>query len=467
MNGKAAVSKDLNAKHKKILEALLKLPENRECADCKAKAPRWASVNLGIFICMQCSGVHRSLGVHISKVRSATLDTWLPEQVAFIQSMGNEKSNNYWEAELLPNYDRVGIENFIRAKYEDKRWIPKNGTSRSLKSQEERTYEPPEKLVDSGGHKDSNSARYWEEHNKVSMQPLKKKVLAVSRSPAQVLTETKAQPPEVVRPKVDNTSTQVNVQPVNASSPAQPAPASPARPASPSKIDYTVNLFNLLSMDSSTNGSESSSLESSPNEDNISAEFQAAEATLTADNNYTKSDEKKAGIEDLFKDPEPKSQLAAPVNAQINLKNDIMSLFEKSNMASPYVIHQQQARVLAAARSGAAPGVISLNTIQPGVANSQATNGSFPGQRWPSLGFQAAGTAPVVGQNGIHKFSQVGNIRSTYPGSCTTFPAPSTPINGGGIGRGIRPSSAPSATPRQSGKDYDFSSLTQGMFSKH
>ncbi|CAJ2657266.1 unnamed protein product [Trifolium pratense] len=81
------------------------------------RAPQWASVNLGIFICMQCSGIHRSLGVHISKVRSTTLDTWLPEQVSFMQYTDNVKSNKPREAKLPPNFDRngCGIEKFICA----------------------------------------------------------------------------------------------------------------------------------------------------------------------------------------------------------------------------------------------------------------------------------------------------------------------------------------------------------------
>jgi len=92
MASKRDVSKEQNERHKRILRTLLKKDENRCCADCHARGPTWASVNLGVFLCLQCSGIHRSLGVHVSVVRSTNLDTWLPEQVAFLQRMDNQKA---------------------------------------------------------------------------------------------------------------------------------------------------------------------------------------------------------------------------------------------------------------------------------------------------------------------------------------------------------------------------------------
>ena len=50
--------------------------------------PRWASWNLGIFLCIRCAGIHRNLGVHISKVKSVNLDSWTAEQVAVSKVMG-------------------------------------------------------------------------------------------------------------------------------------------------------------------------------------------------------------------------------------------------------------------------------------------------------------------------------------------------------------------------------------------
>ena len=88
-------------KNAKILVDLLKLPENRFCADCGAKHPRWASTNLRVFMCIRCSGIHRNLGVHISKVKSVTLDGWATELVQGMKDMGgNSVANEVYEAFL-------------------------------------------------------------------------------------------------------------------------------------------------------------------------------------------------------------------------------------------------------------------------------------------------------------------------------------------------------------------------------
>ncbi|KAF9926477.1 hypothetical protein FBU30_003948 [Linnemannia zychae] len=76
---------------------------NTLCAECGAKNPDWCVINLGIIVCIECSGIHRSLGTHISKVRSFTLDTnsYTKDLVEFIRSVGNAISNQIWEANLL------------------------------------------------------------------------------------------------------------------------------------------------------------------------------------------------------------------------------------------------------------------------------------------------------------------------------------------------------------------------------
>lgn len=108
----------------------LKIPGNNECCDCRNPEPRWASINLGITLCISCSGVHRSLGVHHSKVRSLTLDAWEPEIVKVMMELGNQIVNRVYEARVDESVQRAtdhcddGVrEAWIKAKYVEKRFV--------------------------------------------------------------------------------------------------------------------------------------------------------------------------------------------------------------------------------------------------------------------------------------------------------------------------------------------------------
>ncbi|XP_050356364.1 stromal membrane-associated protein 1-like [Nymphalis io] len=122
-------AKQIQDRCQNILIQLLKDEDNKYCVDCDAKGPRWASWNLGIFLCIRCAGIHRNLGVHISKVKSVNLDSWTAEQVVYLQQMGNSRARAVYEANLPDSFRRPqndnALEAFIRAKYEQKKYIAK------------------------------------------------------------------------------------------------------------------------------------------------------------------------------------------------------------------------------------------------------------------------------------------------------------------------------------------------------
>ncbi|KAM6122287.1 arf-GAP with coiled-coil, ANK repeat and PH domain-containing protein 2 [Pterocles gutturalis] len=157
-------TKEKLLKGESALQRVQCIPGNAACCDCGLADPRWASINLGITLCIECSGIHRSLGVHFSKVRSLTLDSWEPELLKLMCELGNDVINRIYEAKLekvgvkklQPGSQRQEKEAYIRAKYVERKFVEKQPASVSLpekvspQSQEEKRHSGPEKSLLAG-----------------------------------------------------------------------------------------------------------------------------------------------------------------------------------------------------------------------------------------------------------------------------------------------------------------------------
>lgn len=216
----------LQEKHQLALADMLRHEENKYCADCRAKGPRWASWNLGIFMCIRCAGIHRNLGVHISRVKSVNLDSWTPEQIDSISSKGNAKAAAMYEANLPAGFrrpvDDYSVESFIRAKYERKLYISKSPVaSSSSTSKDTKSKSPP-------SDQDSRSA-------KKATSPSSSQLKPVARpSSSSTAGEQRKRSPQ---PKPTSSSTPQPTQPAKASPKVdlltdQPVSDVPAAPAS-------------------------------------------------------------------------------------------------------------------------------------------------------------------------------------------------------------------------------------------
>ncbi|XP_035190209.1 arf-GAP with coiled-coil, ANK repeat and PH domain-containing protein 2 isoform X1 [Oxyura jamaicensis] len=161
-------TKEKLLKGESALQRVQCIPGNAACCDCGLADPRWASINLGITLCIECSGIHRSLGVHFSKVRSLTLDSWEPELLKLMCELGNDVINRIYEAKLekvgvkkpQPGSQRQEKEAYIRAKYVERKFVEKqpvaavspleSGTKVFPQSQEEKRHSAPEKSLLAG-----------------------------------------------------------------------------------------------------------------------------------------------------------------------------------------------------------------------------------------------------------------------------------------------------------------------------
>ncbi|XP_052122885.1 arfGAP with SH3 domain, ANK repeat and PH domain-containing protein isoform X3 [Frankliniella occidentalis] len=127
-SGGSKINPSLLELQQAIIRYVQKLPGNDRCCDCNSQNDAtWLSTNFGIIVCIECSGIHREMGVHISRIQSLTLDNVGTSQLLLARHMTNNAFNDIMEAslhcpKLSPNSTMEERYEYIRAKYVDKKF---------------------------------------------------------------------------------------------------------------------------------------------------------------------------------------------------------------------------------------------------------------------------------------------------------------------------------------------------------
>ncbi|XP_024160987.1 ADP-ribosylation factor GTPase-activating protein AGD5 isoform X2 [Rosa chinensis] len=361
----------------------------------------------------------------------------------------------------------------LSIRYESKKWVPRDDKLKSpprVTAQKTSVYGASPEIRSKHGDVRNIEQSY---EQKVAHPPGR-----INRIPQQVSDDLKPKNMEKKSPEASQKPQELEQK----TDPVAPKPEPTSHRASatpisaPVKVDYATDLFNMLSMEESR-GSGSMTFAN-----NITlATMHSAETKLAEEkNNAPKSSESKVqskyGIEDLFIDS-PSTTQTFSVKPQTDVKNDIINLFEKSSIVSPFSMHQQQQEamlsqqhsLLMAAAPNSSGSHSFSSSLQPA---SQAVH--LPTQNGRSVGQQVPGNPTPPN---LQYYSQIGNGYHARPiGNAVSYSTssmymmrPVAPINGVRSIGGSRVSTPPpksSVTPTPSGRDFDFSSLTQGLFTK-
>ncbi|EKE40693.1 Arf GTPase activating protein, partial [Entamoeba nuttalli P19] len=124
---KKQMPRSQDEKNTEMLRKMSQLPGNKRCMDCQAIGPVYVVIDFGTFVCQTCSGIHREFG---HRVKSISMATFKPEEIAKVKTIGNENARRIWlgrwttaDYPLPESGNERRIREFMKLKYQDKKWF--------------------------------------------------------------------------------------------------------------------------------------------------------------------------------------------------------------------------------------------------------------------------------------------------------------------------------------------------------